>query len=38
VLVQRTLKGSVFLRDLRETMAEAEGIVAEMPLPETLAA
>lgn len=34
VLVQRTLKGSVFLRDLRQTMAEAEGLVAEMPLPE----
>ncbi len=34
VLVQRTLKGSVFLRDLRQTMAEAEGIIAEMPLPE----
>ena len=33
VLVQRTLKGSVFLRDLRQTMAEAEGVVAEMPLP-----
>jgi DNA-binding MarR family transcriptional regulator len=34
VLVQRTLKGAVFLRDLRQTMAEAEGIIAEMPLPE----
>jgi DNA-binding MarR family transcriptional regulator len=34
VLVQRTLKGSVFLRDLRQTMAEAEGIIAEMPLPD----
>jgi len=38
VLVQRTLKGSVFLRDLQQTMAEAEGIVAEMPLPETVEA
>lgn len=35
VLVQRTLKGSVFLRDLRQTMAEAEGIIAEMPLPDS---
>ena len=35
VLVQRTLTGMVFLRDLRQTMAEAEGVVAEMPLPET---
>lgn len=34
VLVQRTLKGSVFLRDLRQTMAEAEGIISDMPLPE----
>lgn len=33
VLVQRTLKGSVFLRDLRQTMAEAEGLIADMPLP-----
>lgn len=33
VLVQRTLKGSVFLRDLRQTMAEAEGVITEMPLP-----
>jgi DNA-binding MarR family transcriptional regulator len=33
VLVQRTLKGSVFLRDLRQTMAEAEGVIIEMPLP-----
>lgn len=31
VLVQRTLKGAVFLRDLRSTMAEAKGIVTEMP-------
>jgi len=36
VLVQRTLKGAHFLRDLRQTMAEADGIIAEMPLPETL--
>ncbi|MCU0889278.1 MAG: MarR family transcriptional regulator [Rubritepida sp.] len=34
VLVQRTLKGAVFLRDLRQTMAEAEGVIAEMPMPE----
>lgn len=34
VLIQRTLKGAVFLRDLRQTMAEAEGTIAEMPLPE----
>jgi DNA-binding MarR family transcriptional regulator len=34
VLVQRTLKGAVFLRDLRQTMADAEGVIAEMPLPE----
>jgi DNA-binding MarR family transcriptional regulator len=34
VLVQRTLKGAVFLRDLRQTMAEAEGVVHEMPLPD----
>lgn len=38
VLVQRTLKGSVFLRDLRQTMAEAEGVIAEMPLPDTAVA
>ncbi|MBX9752250.1 MAG: MarR family transcriptional regulator [Roseococcus sp.] len=38
VLVQRTLKGAVFLRDLRQTMAEAEGLVAEMPLPEMIEA
>ena len=38
VLVQRTLKGSAFLRDLRQTMAEAEGLVAEMPLLETIEA
>jgi len=38
VLVQRTLKGSVFLRDLRQTMAEADGTVVEMPLPETIEA
>lgn len=36
VLVQRTLKGAVFLRDLRQTMAEAGSLVAEMPLPETV--
>lgn len=35
VLIQRTLKGSVFLRDLRQTMAEAEGIITEMPLPDS---
>jgi len=35
VLVQRTLKGSVFLRDLRQTMSEAEGIITEMPLPDS---
>ena len=34
VLVQRTLKGTVFLRDLRQTMAEDEVLVAAMPLPE----
>lgn len=34
VLVQRTLKGTVFLRDLRQTMAEAEGVIHDMPLPE----
>lgn len=38
VLVQRTLPGMIFLRDLRQTMAEAEGVVAEMPLPETVQA
>ena len=38
VLVQRTLKGSVFLRDLRQTMADAEGVIAEMPLPALAAA
>ncbi|HZH46803.1 MAG TPA: MarR family transcriptional regulator [Roseococcus sp.] len=31
VLVQRTLKGSVFLRDLRQTMAEAQGLITEAP-------
>ncbi len=34
VLVQRTLKGTVFLRDLRQTMAEAEGVIHDMPMPE----
>ena len=38
VLVQRTLKGTVFLRELRQTMAEAEGLVAEMPVPEVVEA
>ena len=32
VLVQRTLKGSVFLRDLRQTMGEAQGLITEAPL------
>jgi DNA-binding MarR family transcriptional regulator len=31
VLVQRTLKGSVFLRDLRQTMGEAQGLIIEAP-------
>lgn len=34
VLVQRTLKGTVFLRDLRTTMSEAEGVIHDMPMPE----
>ena len=34
ILVQRTLKGSVFLRDLRQTMAGAEGLIAEPQLRE----
>jgi DNA-binding MarR family transcriptional regulator len=34
VLVQRTLKGAVFLRDLRQTMADADGVIHEMPLQE----
>ena len=38
VLVQRTLKGSAFLRDLRQTMSAAEGLVAEMPVLETIEA
>lgn len=31
VIVQRTLKGTAFLRDMRQIMAEAEGVVGEMP-------
>jgi len=34
VLVQRTLRGSTFLRDLRQTMADAEGVIHDMPMPE----
>ncbi|MFL1461548.1 MarR family transcriptional regulator [Roseococcus sp. DSY-14] len=34
VLVQRTLPGAAFLGELRRIMAEAEGAVAGMPLPE----
>ena len=32
VLVQRTLKGQAFLRDLRSIMSEA-GVVAKKPVP-----
>ena len=38
VLVQRTLKGSAFLRNLQQTMSKAKGLVTEMPLPETIEA
>ncbi len=34
VLVQRTLKGASFLGDLRKIMAEADGTITDMPLPE----
>lgn len=32
ILVQRTLKGTAFLRDMRQIMAEAEQIPREMPV------
>ncbi|WPB85231.1 MarR family transcriptional regulator [Sediminicoccus rosea] len=38
VLVQRTLKGTVFLRELRQTMAEADGVVAEIPVADSVEA
>ena len=31
VIVQRTLKGTAFLRDMRQIMVEAEAVVREMP-------
>ncbi|WP_149539139.1 MarR family transcriptional regulator [Siccirubricoccus phaeus] len=31
VIVQRTLKGTAFLRDMRQIMSEAEGLVSSMP-------
>jgi DNA-binding MarR family transcriptional regulator len=34
VIVQRTLKGTAFLRDMRQIMSEAETTVHEMPAPE----
>ena len=34
VLVQRTLKGAAFLGELRKIMSEADGTIADMPLPE----
>ncbi|MBS7810056.1 MarR family transcriptional regulator [Roseococcus pinisoli] len=37
VLVQRTLKGAVFLRELRQTMSEADGIIAAPALQEEFA-
>ena len=33
VIVQRTLKGTAFLRDMRQIMVEAEAVVREMPPP-----
>ena len=33
VIVQRTLKGTAFLRDMRQIMVEAEAVVREMPAP-----
>ncbi len=37
VLVQQTLKGSAFLRELRQTMVEADGIAAGAPRQEEFA-
>ena len=34
VRVQRTLKGAAFLGELRKIMSEADGTIADMPLPE----
>lgn len=37
VIVQRTLKGTAFLRDMRQIMVEAEAVVREMPPPAEVA-
>ncbi len=34
VIVQRTLKGTAFLRDMRQIMSEAEGQTRDMPMVE----
>ncbi|GGC36287.1 MarR family transcriptional regulator [Siccirubricoccus deserti] len=34
VIVQRTLKGTAFLRDMRQIMSEAEGQTRDMPMIE----
>jgi DNA-binding MarR family transcriptional regulator len=38
VLVQRTMKGAAFLRDLRSIMAEASALAAKKPVPEPVPA
>jgi DNA-binding MarR family transcriptional regulator len=37
VIVQRTLKGTAFLRDMRQIMSEAETHLRDMPVSETAA-
>jgi DNA-binding MarR family transcriptional regulator len=37
VIVQRTLKGTAFLRDMRQIMSEAETHLRDMPVGETAA-